>query len=40
MLIEDTVNSIEINTNQILSNVGFLGERKTGVPEEKPLRAE
>ena len=31
---------IVINTNQILSNVGFWGEGKTGVPWEKPDRAE
>jgi len=28
------------STNQHKSNVGFWWERKTGVPEEKPLRAE
>ena len=27
-------------SNQIKSNVGFCGEGKTGVPREKPLRAE
>ena len=31
---------IEINSDQILSNVGFWGEGKTGVPGEKPFRAE
>ena len=33
--------SIEIKSrNQIKSNVGFRGEGKTGVPGEKPIRAE
>ena len=31
---------LQIKWNQIKSNVGFWGEGKTGVPGEKPLRAE
>ena len=31
---------LEIKSTQIKSNVGFRGEGKTGVPGEKPLRAE
>jgi len=37
-LIGDT--EIEINSNQIKSSVGFVGVGKTGIPREKPLRAE
>ena len=29
-----------LSRNQLKSNVGFRGERKTGVPGEKPLGAE
>ena len=32
--------SHHIKSNQIISNVGFCGEGKTGVPGEKPLGAE
>ena len=41
LLIGETKNQINsLKSNQITSNVGFWGEGKTGVPKEKPLRAE